>query len=118
MAFENSQGIGFTFNGVAYTMTSISVSRNQGEFDVSTLDLAEHSFRRLRAGAFHGVEAKVDFLGNTLPPTKTLATIVFTGTDIGNVAFSGLSAVCTGLSYTANAGELIRGSATFKISQN
>ena len=118
MPFENSQGITFTFNGVGYTATSIAVSRSRGENDISTTDLASGSFRRLRAGKLNSVEIKVDWIGGTIPPVKTLGAFAMTGTDIGASPFSGRMALCTGLSISGSAGELIRGSATFKVSHD
>ena len=118
MPFENSQGITFSFNNVTYTATSIAVSRTRGEFDVSTTDLASGSFRRFRAGKFHAADIKVDWIGGTIPPTKIVAPLSLTGTDIGAAAFSGYSAICTGLTISGAAGDLIKGSATFKVSYN
>jgi len=118
MPFENSQGVTFSFNNVTYTATSIAVSRTRGEFDVSTTDLASGSFRRFRAGKYHAVDVKVDWIGGTIPPTRSLGAFSVSGTDIGAAAFSGYSAICTGLTITGAAGDLIKGSATFKVSYN
>lgn len=118
MAFEVSQGIVFVFNGVTYTATSISVSRSRGEFDISTTDLPSGSFRRLRAGKVHTVDVKVDWIGGTIPPVKTLHNFTITGTDIGANQFTGRKALCTGLSITGAAADMIKGSATFKVSQD
>lgn len=118
MPFETSQGITFKFNNVVYTATSIAVSRSRGENDISTTDLASGSFRRLRAGKLNTVEIKVDWIGGTVPPVKTLQTFEVTGTDIGATDFSGKKALCTGLSISGSAGDMIRGSATFKVSQD
>lgn len=118
MAFETSQGITFKFNQITYTATSVAVSRSRGENDISTTDLAAGSFRRIRAGKLNVVEIKVDWIGGTIPPVKTVQDFEITGTDLGATAFSGKKALCTGLSISGSAGELIRGSATFKVSQD
>lgn len=118
MAFETAQGITFSFNGVVYTATSIAVSRSRGENDISTTDLASGSFRRLRAGKLNTCEIKVDWIGGTVPPVKTPGTFTITGTDIGASDFTGKKALCTGLSISGSAGDMIKGSATFKVSQD
>lgn len=118
MAFETAQGITFTFNGITYTATSIAVSRSRGENDISTTDLQAGSFRRLRAGKLNTCEIKVDWIGGTVPPVKSLGTFTVTGTDIGAADFSGKKALCTGMSISGAAGEMIKGSATFKVSQD
>ena len=118
MPFDTSQGITFTFGGTTYTATSIAVSRSRSENDISTTDLTEGSFRRLRAGKLNSVEIKVDWIGDIAPNVKTVQTFTVTGKDIGATEFSGKKALCTGLSVSGAAGELIRGSATFKVSED
>lgn len=116
--FAVAQGITFSFNNVAYTATSLSVSRNRGEFDVSTIDLAANTFRRFRAGKVSNVELKVDWIGGTIPPANAVCPFAISGTDLGATDFSGKSAVCTGLTITAAAGDIVKGSATFKLSSD
>lgn len=123
MAFETAQGITFKFNSIVYTATSISVSRSRGENDISSTDLTGGSIRRLRAGKLNSVEIKVDWIGGTIPPVKTVQTFALDGTNIGandftTGAFTAARALCTGLSVSSAAGEMIKGSATFKISQD
>lgn len=121
MAFENSQGISFSFAGATYTATSISVTRTRGEYDLSTTDMPANVFRRVRPGKIEDVQIKVDWIGGTVPPVKSTVAYqwAITGTDIGASDFSGSSkAICTGLSISGSAGDLIKGSATFKISQD
>lgn len=118
MAFENSQGITFSFNNETYTATQIAVSRGRAEFDVSSTDLPPGGQRRLRLGKFSEVSVKVDWIGSVSPPVKRTAFFSITGTDLGANEFSGKPAICTGLSITGNAGDLIRGSATFKLSED
>ena len=118
MPFETSQGITFSFGSTTYTATSIAVSRSRGENDISTTDMAAGSFRRLRAGKLSVVEIKVDWIGGTIPNVKTVQDFTIAGTDLGANAFSGKKALCTGMSITGSAGDLLRGSATFKVSQD
>lgn len=119
MAYENSQGIAFSFGGVQYTATSISVTRSRGEFDISSTDIPASNFRRVRVGKINDVQIKVDWIGGSVPPVKTPLSWSITGTDIGAAEFSGSKkALCTGLSISGAAGDLIKGSATFKISED
>lgn len=124
MAFENSQGIQFKFNNVVYTATAISMSKSQGEFNLTSTDIPSGTgcLSRYRAGGLKSLELKVDWVGSTLPPTDDVYSIALDGGGAG--AGSGLTgeslssrkALCTGLSITAQAGELIKGSCTFKVS--
>lgn len=127
MAYESSQGIQFKFNSVAYTATSISVSKSMGEFNVTSLDIPTGTgLSRYRAGGLKSIELKVDWVGNEIPPTDDVYDIVIANTNTTGVSAAsgtGLTggdsmpkALCTGLSITAQAGDLIKGSATFKVS--
>ena len=126
MPFESPQGVIFSFNGVVYTATSISVSKNQGEFNVTSLDIPSATGKpRYREGGLKSLELKVDWVGKTLPPTDNVYAIALGGA--GSASGTGITgeglgnprkALCTGLSITAQAGDLIKGSATFKVSQD
>jgi hypothetical protein len=125
MAWENSQGVEFKFNNVTYTATQIAVSRSFGEFNVTSLNIATGAtcIQRFRAGGLRNTEIKVDWIGNTLPPTDKAYAIVFGGA--GAASGTGLmdgdplgSAIATGVTITAQAGDLIKGSATFKLSKD
>ena len=109
-------GISFTFDGDVYTATQISVSRSAAEFDCTSTDIPANStaLRRYRASAVENVEIKVDWIGLTIPTVDTTAAFTLS-TAMGS---TGSLALCTGLSITASAGELIRGSATFKVSKD
>ena len=107
-----AQGLTFVFSGETYTATSISVSRNCADFDVTSTEIPEGQPRRFRLSDIENCEIKVDWIGIRMPPVNTTATFSLTGT-LGNI---GSIAMCTGLSITASAGELIKGSATFKVS--
>jgi hypothetical protein len=122
MPYDTSQGILFKFNSVAYTATSVSVSKSAGEFNVTSLDIPAGTgcLTRYRAGGLRSVELKVDWVGNTLPPTDQPYNIEFAGSGPG--AGTGLTggqampkAIASGVTITAQAGELLKGSATFKV---
>jgi hypothetical protein len=121
MPFDSPQGVIFSFNSVVYTATSISVSKNQGEFNVTSLDIPSATGKpRYRAGGLKSLELKVDWVGSVIPPTDLVYDISLGGT--GPASGTGITgdsigkALATGVSITAQAGDLIKGSATFKIS--
>lgn len=105
-------GVTFTFGGQGYTATQISVSRSAAEVDCTSTDLNNGDPRRYRAGDAENVDIKVDWIGLVVPTVT--ATQLFTLS--GFPGSTGTKALCTGLSISANAGDLIKGSATFKVS--
>jgi hypothetical protein len=109
-----AQGITFVFSGDTYTATSISVSRNCADFDVTSTEIPAGQPRRFRLSDIENCEIKVDWIsGGTIPIVDKTAAFTLTGPSLGHI---GAIAMCTGLSITASAGELIKGSATFKVS--
>ena len=112
--FPTAVGITFVFSGATYTATQISVSRNAGEFDCTSTDIAADGLKRYRVSAVENVEIKVDWVGLTVPPVDAVAAFSLAGGSA--LGSTGTMALCTGLSITAAAGELIKGSATFKVS--
>jgi len=108
-----AQGITFVFSGDTYTATSISVSRNAGEFDVTSTEIPANQPKRYRLSDIENCEIKVDWIsGGTIPIVDKTAAFTL-GSGLGHI---GAIAMCTGLNITASAGELIKGSATFKVS--
>jgi hypothetical protein len=123
MAFDSPQGVIFSFNSAVYTATSISVSKSRGEFNVTSLEIPTGTGKpRYRAGGLKSLELKVDWVGSVVPPTDNVYQIALggsgaaSGSGITGDDLTGKKALCTGLSFTAQAGDLIKGSATFKIS--
>lgn len=105
-------GITFTFGGSTYTATQISVSRNAGEIDCTSTDIPDDGLRRFRASEVENCEIKVDWIGLTVPSVDGTQTFSISS----GLGATGTCALCTGLSITATAGDLIKGSATFKVS--
>lgn len=107
-------GISFVFGGNTYTATQISVSRSAAEFDVTSTAVEDTalSLRRYRFSTIESCDIKVDWVGLVLPSVDKTYTFNLTN-GLGHI---GAKALCTGLSVTATAGELIRGTATFKVS--
>lgn len=123
MAYESSQGIGFKFSGVVYTASQISLSKQVSEIDVTSLDSPHGSYRAYRAAPIReGDELSLEFIGLTLPQQTATGQITWTIDGSGsNAAFTtGLptAALCTSASITAQVGELIRGNASFRLSNN
>lgn len=123
MAYEVSQGIGFAFSGVKYTANSISVSKKVSEIDVTSLADPNGSYRSYRAAPIRdGDELQVDFVGLTLPQMTATGSITWTidgsGSNAGFTTGIPTAALCTSASISAKVGELISGSATFRLTYN
>jgi hypothetical protein len=110
-----SSGVTFTFEGKPYTATSISVSRSASqEVDCTSTDIPVAGLKRYRTGEVENVDIKVDWIGLVVPTVTATANFVVGGsTAFGQ---TGTIALCTGLTINAVAGDLIKGSATFKVS--
>lgn len=123
MAYEASQGIKFTFGSTTFTATSIAMSKKVSEIDVTGLDAANGAYRSYRLAPIKdGDELKVDFVGITLPDMTATQKITWNVDGSGsNQAFTtGIptAALCTSADITAQVGELIKGSASFRLTSN
>lgn len=116
----SSQGTGnFTFGGASFQITSLDVSASAAQTDVSHLGLAVNAKRIFRkAPLVDSPEVKIDFIGNTLPAVGTKSAFVLTGNFGSTKAGDCTKAICTQASVKAAVGEIIKGSATFKLSKN
>lgn len=119
MAFDApySAGLTFTFGGDAYTATSISVSRSaMVEVDCTSTDIpADSGLRRYRTGDVENVDIKVDWVGLVVPTVTATASFALSGDHSDAMGCTGTIALCTGLSINAAAGDVVKGSATFKV---
>lgn len=120
MAYESSQGIKFVFSGLPFTATQIGMSKKVSEIDVTSLDAPSGSYRSFRtAPIVDAPELKVDFVGISLPQMTATGAITWTIDGSGsNAAFTAgmpTAALCTSADVTAQVGELIKGSATFRL---
>ncbi len=123
MAYESAQGLGFTFSGSTFLLTSISFSRGAAEVDISDLKASHGSTRSYRLAPLRdGPELSVEFYGLALPQQTATGAIVWSvdGSGSNSALVSSLPTVglCTSAQLQAAAGELIRGSATFRITLN
>lgn len=110
--FPAVNGITFKFGSDFYTATQISVSRSAAEFDVTSTKQAAGELNRYRLSEVENCEIKVDWIGLKVPKVDD----VYEFTLSSGLNHTGTKALCTGLTITAQAGELIKGSATFKVS--
>lgn len=122
MAYESAQGLGFSFSGKTFTLTSVSFSKKVSEVDVSGLNTKQGEFRSYRPAPLRdGDELSVEFYGLEFPQMTATGGIVWTVDNSGSNAALTASlptvALCTSSQLQAAAGELIKGSATFRISQ-
>lgn len=131
MAFESSQGMSFKFGTASYSATAISISESRGEIDTSTVTQAS-GYRSISTSDLVEYTFKVDWIGTMYPDTKKTAVLEITshateGLGLMHTATSGIAttatasvfkgtAICTGLSHTLAVGDVVKGSATFKVS--
>lgn len=123
MAYESAQGLSFTFSGKPFTLTSISFSKNVSEVDVSGLNTKYGEYRSYRAAPLReGDELQIEFFGIDYPQQTATGALTWSmdGSGSNSALISALPtiALCTSASLQAAAGELVKGSATFRISQS
>jgi hypothetical protein len=123
MSYETSQGIKFVFSGTPFTATQIQMTKKVSEIDVTSLEAASGSYRSYRtAPIVDSPELKIDFVGLTLPQMTSTGQITWTIDGSGsNGAFTAnmpTAALCTSADVTAQVGELIKGSANFRLTAN
>lgn len=122
MAYESAQGLTFTFSGKEFLLTSISFNKNVNEVDVTSLKTKQGDYRSYRAAPIReGDELQVEFFGMDFPQQTATGSLTWSvdnsGTNSALISSLPTVALCTSASLQAAAGELIRGSATFRISQ-
>lgn len=123
MSIVSAQGLSFTFSGVTYELTSLSFSKNVSEVDTSSLKTKHGAYRSYRPAPLRdGDEVSVEFWGISLPQQTATGAITwaFDGSGSNAAITAGLPtvALCTQTQLQAAAGELVKGSATFRISEN
>jgi hypothetical protein len=105
-----SQGTTFTFNRVTFVAKNVKVKRTQAYIDTTPLSAAAGSTRILqKAPLVDGDQITCEYMGTTAPARGTVAAIA-----CSTLGISG-SAVCEDFELTAAVGELIMGTATFKL---
>jgi hypothetical protein len=120
MAYESAQGLSFTFSGKTFLLTSISFSKKVPEVDVTDLKSPHGSFRSYRPAPIRdGDELSIEFWGMDFPQMTATGVLSWSmdGTGSNSALISSLPtvALCTSSQLQAAAGELIKGSATLRI---
>lgn len=120
MAYESAQGLSFVFSGKTFLLTSISFNKKVSEVDVSDLKSAHGSYRSYRPAPLRdGDELSVEFYGMDFPQMTATGVLSWTmdGSGSNSALISSLPtvALCTSSQLQAAAGELIKGSATLRI---
>lgn len=121
MAYESAQGLKFVFSGKEYYLTSISLNKKVNEIDVSSLKTPYGAWRGYRPAPLRdGDELQIEFYGMDYPQMTATGTLTWTvdGSGSNSALISSLPtvALCTSVSLKAASGELIKGSATMRIS--
>lgn len=117
MAGTSSQGTSFTFGASAYTITSVSVDLGQERERVSGAhmglgpnDIEPVYYLHRSVDSLPTVQ--IDFIGASAPAVNATGTL----TVSGKLAFGPYTAAtCIASQVSASLGELVRGSASFRV---
>ena len=119
---DSGSGTTFSFNSSSFTVTSITLSNSDvsgstEEIDISHLGLTTGAAvltqkKPLKGsiGGDTGKEVSMDYIGTTSIVGGVSGTLVIAG----GIGYSGV-ATCSSSSLTATVNEVIRGTATFKL---
>ncbi len=108
MAGVAAMGVSITYNAVGITATSFNVNDQIDNADGSHLGQAVGS-RREYVPTFVQREISVDYIGNTVISAQSAAISIS-----GPVSFSG-NATLTASTVSGSVGDLIKGSATWRV---
>lgn len=118
MAYENAQGLTFTFSGTTFLLTSASFNKKVSEIDITSLNTAEGRYRSYRLSPIkEGDEMQIEFFGISLPQQTATGAISVSGGGFSLPSNAPTAALCTSADIKAAAGELIKGSATFRFTE-
>lgn len=115
MAGTSSQGTSFTFGGGSYTITSVTVNYGQERGRVSGAHLGMgqddvEPFYKTHRTVDELPTVDVEFIGGSTPSVNASGNLAVSG----KVAFSG-TATCISSQVTASVGDIVRGSASFRV---
>lgn len=109
-AIADSQGTTFSFGGLEFVARNVKVKRSRAYIDVTPLSAAAGSTRQLQAAPIvDGDEISCEYWGTSAPSRGASAAI-----SCAKLAISG-NAVCEEFELTAAVGELVVGTATFRL---
>jgi hypothetical protein len=107
-----AQGHPFTFAGQQYLCTDIDFAESGQEIDISDLSIPSGSQRKYAPACLRdGAEVQIEFWGKVPPPLLVKEDISFPGIDL----IDG-KAICTKRNVKASTGQIVKGSATFRLS--
>lgn len=123
MAYESAQGLSFVFSGSTFLLNSISFNKKVSEVDVSGLKSPHGSYRSYRPAPLRdGDEIQIEFYGMDFPQMTATGVLAWSmdGSGSNSALINSLPtvALCTSSQLQAAAGELIKGSATLRITYN
>lgn len=110
MAGISAQGLTFTFGGSALTVTSVQVQDSQDLIDGSHLGIPPNGRREFVGGFATQREVTVDVISTTVLSAGTSGALSISGPMV----FSG-NATIVSSSIGGSVGDLIKGSATFRV---
>jgi hypothetical protein len=110
MAGVSAQGLTFTFGGSALTVTSVQVNDTQDLIDGSHLGIGPNQRREYVGGFATDREVQIDYISTTILAAGTSGALAISGP----ISFTG-NATCSSASIGGSVGDLIKGSATFRV---
>lgn len=110
MAGVAAQGLTFTFGGSEITVTSVQVNDTQDLIDGSHLGIAPNGRREYVGGFATDREVTVDYISTDILAAGNSGALSISGP----ISFSG-NATIASASIGGSVGDLVRGSATFRV---
>lgn len=106
----DSQGLNFSFGNGVYELTNVKSKTTQPTVDASTLTLASGSMRKLQAAPLKDPgTVTIEGLGTTTPTVGAIAALNCSTLGVAS------NAVCEEVEITAAVGELLKFTASFKL---
>lgn len=106
----SAQGLTFVFAGTTLSVTSVSVNDNTELLDATDLGVAQGGNRIYVNGFAVDREVTIDYFNNNILTAGESGALQISGP----ISFSGTATINTS-SLTASVGDLVRGSATFRV---
>ena len=110
MAGVSAQGLTFTFGGSNLTVTSVQVNDTQDLIDGSHLGIGPGGRKEYVGGFATDREVQIDYISTTIVAAGTSGALSISGP----MSFSG-NATVQSASIGGSTGDLIKGSATFRV---
>jgi len=106
----SAQGLTFVFNGTTISVTSVSVNDNTELLDATDLGVAQGGNRIYVNGFAVDREVSIDYFNNDILTAGESGQLSISGP----IAFSG-TATINSSTLGASVGDLVRGTATFRV---